>query len=62
MKARTVYAAIFVAAGLVVVACAAKKPPPREPPHVETLLRVTAPQVAGKLKQERVDAVLLTPA
>jgi D-proline reductase (dithiol) PrdB len=33
-----------------------------EPPHVETLLRATAPQVAGKLKQERVDAVLLTPA
>jgi D-proline reductase (dithiol) PrdB len=33
-----------------------------EPPHVETLLQVTAPQVAGKLKQERVDAVLLTPA
>jgi D-proline reductase (dithiol) PrdB len=33
-----------------------------EPPHVETLLRTTAPQVAGKLKQERVDAVLLTPA
>jgi D-proline reductase (dithiol) PrdB len=33
-----------------------------EPPHVETLLRVTAPQVAGKLKQDRVDAVLLTPA
>lgn len=33
-----------------------------EPPHVATLLNVTAPQVAGKLKQERVDAVLLTPA
>lgn len=33
-----------------------------EPPHLETLLRVTAPQVAGKLKQERVDAVLLSPA
>jgi D-proline reductase (dithiol) PrdB len=33
-----------------------------EPPHVETLLKVTAPQVAGKLKQERVDAALLTPA
>ena len=33
-----------------------------EPPHVATLLEVTAPQVAGKLKQERVDAVLLTPA
>lgn len=33
-----------------------------EPPHVETLLRRTAPQVAGMLKQERVDAVLLTPA
>jgi D-proline reductase (dithiol) PrdB len=33
-----------------------------EPPHVESLLKVTAPQVAGKLKQERVDAVLLTPA
>lgn len=33
-----------------------------EPPHVETLLHTTAPQVAGRLKQERVDAVLLTPA
>jgi D-proline reductase (dithiol) PrdB len=33
-----------------------------EPPHLETLLHRTAPQVAGMLKQERVDAVLLTPA
>jgi D-proline reductase (dithiol) PrdB len=33
-----------------------------EPPHVETLLKISAPQVAGKLKQARVDAVLLTPA
>jgi D-proline reductase (dithiol) PrdB len=33
-----------------------------EPPHVESLLKVTAPQLAGKLKQDRVDAVLLTPA
>jgi D-proline reductase (dithiol) PrdB len=33
-----------------------------EPPHVETLIHKTAPQVAGMLKQERVDAVLLTPA
>jgi D-proline reductase (dithiol) PrdB len=33
-----------------------------EPPHVETLLRTTAPAVAGKLKQEQVDCVLLTPA
>jgi D-proline reductase (dithiol) PrdB len=33
-----------------------------EPPHVAMLMQVTAPQVAGKLKQERVDAVLLTPA
>jgi D-proline reductase (dithiol) PrdB len=33
-----------------------------EPPHTETLLRVTAPQVAGMLRQEQVDAVLLTPA
>lgn len=33
-----------------------------EPPHVETLLRRSAPQVAGMLKQERIDAVLLTPA
>lgn len=33
-----------------------------EPPHVETLLRTTAPQVVGKLKQDKVDAVLLTPA
>ena len=33
-----------------------------EPPHVTTLLQRTAPQVADKLKQEQVDAVLLTPA
>ena len=33
-----------------------------EPPHVETLLRVSAPEVASVLKQEQVDAVLLTPA
>lgn len=33
-----------------------------EPPHVATLLTTTAPQVAGMLKQERIDAVLLTPA
>jgi D-proline reductase (dithiol) PrdB len=33
-----------------------------EGPHLETLLRTTAPQVAGMLKQERIDAVLLTPA
>lgn len=33
-----------------------------EPPHVATLLEKTAPQVVGMLKQDRVDAVLLTPA
>ncbi len=33
-----------------------------EPPHLETLLRQTAPEVASFLKQEQVDAVLLTPA
>ncbi len=33
-----------------------------EPPHIDTLVQQTAPQVAGKLKQDRVDAVLLTPA
>ena len=33
-----------------------------EPPHLETLLHQTGPQVAGMLKQERIDAVLLTPA
>lgn len=33
-----------------------------EPPHLHTLIHRTAPEVAGKLKQERVDAVLLTPA
>ena len=33
-----------------------------EPPHVTTLLRRIAPQVAGVLKQEQVEAVLLTPA
>jgi D-proline reductase (dithiol) PrdB len=33
-----------------------------EPPHVETLLRRTSPEVARRLRQEQVDAVLLTPA
>lgn len=33
-----------------------------EPPHVTTLLRRTAPEVAQQLRQEQVDAVLLTPA
>jgi D-proline reductase (dithiol) PrdB len=33
-----------------------------EPPHVATLTQQTAPQVAAKLKQESVDAVLLSPA
>lgn len=33
-----------------------------EPPHLERLLSETAPQVAGLLKRERVDAALLTPA
>jgi hemoglobin len=36
MKARSIYAAVSVAAGLILLACAAKKPPPAEPPHVET--------------------------
>ena len=33
-----------------------------EPPHVDTLLQQTAPEVAQLLRQERIDAVLLTPA
>jgi D-proline reductase (dithiol) PrdB len=33
-----------------------------EPPHVATLINQSAPQIAGKLKQEHVDAVLLSPA
>jgi D-proline reductase (dithiol) PrdB len=33
-----------------------------EPPHVETLVRRTAPEVARRLRQEQIDAVLLTPA
>ncbi len=32
------------------------------PPHIHTLMQVTAPQVARFLKQDRVDAVILTPA
>lgn len=32
-----------------------------EPPHVTTLLLQTAPEVAQRLRQDRVDAVLLTP-
>jgi D-proline reductase (dithiol) PrdB len=32
------------------------------PPHIHTLMHATAPQVARRLKQDRVDAVLLTPA
>lgn len=30
-------------------------------PHIETLIRKTAPEAAGRLKEEGVDAVLLTP-
>jgi D-proline reductase (dithiol) PrdB len=33
-----------------------------EPPHVATLLRRTAPEIARRLRQEQIDAVLLTPA
>jgi D-proline reductase (dithiol) PrdB len=33
-----------------------------EAPHVATLVGRTAPEIAQKLKQEQVDAVLLTPA
>jgi D-proline reductase (dithiol) PrdB len=33
-----------------------------EPPHVATLLRRSAPEVAQRLRQEQIDAVLLTPA
>jgi len=33
-----------------------------ELPHVETLVRRTAPEVARRLRQEQIDAVLLTPA
>lgn len=33
-----------------------------EPPHVATLVRRTAPEVARRLRQEQIDAVLLTPA
>ena len=33
-----------------------------EPPHVETLLRHTVPDVARHLRREQIDAVLLTPA
>lgn len=32
------------------------------PPHIQTLMHKTAPQVAQLLKQDRVDIVLLTPA
>jgi D-proline reductase (dithiol) PrdB len=31
-------------------------------PHIETLLRETAPRVAGKLKEDGVNVALLTPA
>lgn len=37
MNARTAYAALFIAAGMVATACAAKKPPPKEPEHTETV-------------------------
>ena len=33
-----------------------------EPPHLTTLLQRTAPEVAQRLRQEQIDAVLLTPA
>lgn len=37
MNARTAYAALLIAAGIVSAACAAKKPPPKEPEHTETV-------------------------
>ena len=30
-------------------------------PHINTLMKITAPEVAKKLKTDRVDIVLLTP-
>jgi D-proline reductase (dithiol) PrdB len=33
-----------------------------EPPHVDTLIRRTAPEVAQQLRRAQIDAVLLTPA
>lgn len=30
-------------------------------PHIETLIKITAPEVANRLKSDRVDIVLLTP-
>lgn len=33
-----------------------------EPPHRTTLIEQTAPEVAAQLRQEQIDAVLLTPA
>ena len=32
------------------------------PPHINTLMHTSAPQVARRLQQDRVDAVILTPA
>jgi D-proline reductase (dithiol) PrdB len=32
------------------------------PPHIETLMNTTAPQVARLLKQDKVDIAILTPA
>jgi truncated hemoglobin YjbI len=37
MKAKLVYASLFVAVGLIGVACAGKKPPPKEPAVVEVV-------------------------
>ncbi|MBX3207588.1 MAG: group 1 truncated hemoglobin [Labilithrix sp.] len=37
MKARTAYASVLIAAGLLVVACASKKPAPKEPTVTETI-------------------------
>jgi truncated hemoglobin YjbI len=48
MKARTVYAAVVVAAGLFVFACGGKKPPPKEPPHVETIADAGADDAAAE--------------
>jgi len=30
-------------------------------PHIETLIKITAPEVANRLKSDRIDIVLLTP-
>src|SRR5690606_1420522 len=53
MNARTLHAALYVAAGLIVIACGSKTPPPKEPEHVETVSDAGAEETEAEPPQPK---------